>query len=452
MGRDHKRRSELLDAMERAVEWYHERLLALARRRTGPRLPALARLRRRRRAPVPPGLGARRLGRPGHVARAPRERPVRLGPRLRQPARPGAGLLPGPRPVPDLRPLRAPGRPRRAHPAAAARARRRPIGPSPSTRTPRSRRSTRSAGRSTRSTGPRRVSSRRARSWCARATPTSSAASRPACRGPSPPAAPRWPRSTSPCCATSPSASCWPTTPTPPGRAPPRGSTSGSASTRSTWWWRTSPAAATPASWPAPTPTALARAVKEARPFLQFRVDRMLEAGDLTTAEGRARAAEAALTAVAEHPDDLVRDQYVMQLADRCRRRPGQAPGAPGVPAGPPSGREAGPAQPGVAGRAPAARLPRGRRRPRWRPMAAGRLGADNGAPTRARARGTQVGRAPTRRCSGPCARGPLHRPRATAGVRRALGARQRARSGGVRVTGGGQPVATRHCRRADAG
>jgi DNA primase len=66
-------------------------------------------------------------------------------------------------------------------------------------------------------------------------------------------------------------------------------------------------------------PDALARAVKEARPFLQFRVDRMLGAGDLTTAEGRARAAEAALTAVAEHPDDLVRDQYVMQLADRCR-------------------------------------------------------------------------------------------------------------------------------------
>jgi DNA primase len=66
-------------------------------------------------------------------------------------------------------------------------------------------------------------------------------------------------------------------------------------------------------------PDSLARAVKEARPFLQFRVDRMLGAGDLTTAEGRARAAEAALTAVAEHPDDLVRDQYIMQLADRCR-------------------------------------------------------------------------------------------------------------------------------------
>ena len=66
-------------------------------------------------------------------------------------------------------------------------------------------------------------------------------------------------------------------------------------------------------------PAALARAIEEARPFLQFRVDRMLNAGDLSTAEGRARAAEAALTAVAEHPVDLVRDQYVMQVADRCR-------------------------------------------------------------------------------------------------------------------------------------
>jgi DNA primase len=66
-------------------------------------------------------------------------------------------------------------------------------------------------------------------------------------------------------------------------------------------------------------PEGLASAVKEARPFLQFRVDRVLNGSDLTTAEGRARAADAALTAVAEHPDDLVRDQYVMQLADRCR-------------------------------------------------------------------------------------------------------------------------------------
>ena len=69
-------------------------------------------------------------------------------------------------------------------------------------------------------------------------------------------------------------------------------------------------------------PAALAGAIRGARPFLQFRVDRMLAAGDLKTAEGRARAAEAALTAVAEHPDDLVRDQYVMQLADLCKVDP----------------------------------------------------------------------------------------------------------------------------------
>ena len=65
-------------------------------------------------------------------------------------------------------------------------------------------------------------------------------------------------------------------------------------------------------------PGGLARAIEEARPFLQFRVDRMLKAGDLTRpragpggrggADGRGGA-----------PDDLVRDQYVMQLADRCR-------------------------------------------------------------------------------------------------------------------------------------
>src|SRR5208282_3274452 len=60
-------------------------------------------------------------------------------------------------------------------------------------------------------------------------------------------------------------------------------------------------------------PEALRQAVAEARPFLQFRVDRVLASADLMTAEGRARAAEAALDAVAEHPDDLVRDQYVMQ-------------------------------------------------------------------------------------------------------------------------------------------
>lgn len=79
------------------------------------------------------------------------------------------------------------------------------------------------------------------------------------------------------------------------------------------------PAGSDPGDLSRSDPAALARAVAEARPFLQFRVDRILDASDLTTAEGRARGAEAALSAVAEHPDDLVRDQYVMQLSDRCR-------------------------------------------------------------------------------------------------------------------------------------
>jgi len=69
-------------------------------------------------------------------------------------------------------------------------------------------------------------------------------------------------------------------------------------------------------------PEGLRRAIAEARPFLQFRVDRVLAAADLSSVEGRARAADAALAAVAEHPDDLVRDPYVMQVADRCRLEP----------------------------------------------------------------------------------------------------------------------------------
>jgi DNA primase len=45
----------------------------------------------------------------------------------------------------------------------------------------------------------------------------------------------------------------------------------------------------------------------------------VLGAADLGTAEGRAKAAEETLRAVAEHPNDLVRDQYLMLVADRCR-------------------------------------------------------------------------------------------------------------------------------------
>ncbi len=70
-------------------------------------------------------------------------------------------------------------------------------------------------------------------------------------------------------------------------------------------------------------PDGLRAAIAGAKPFLQFRVDRILDAAELGTPEGRARAADSALAAVAEHPDNLVRDQYLMQVAERCRLEPG---------------------------------------------------------------------------------------------------------------------------------
>lgn len=69
-------------------------------------------------------------------------------------------------------------------------------------------------------------------------------------------------------------------------------------------------------------PARLAEAVSKAKPFLGFRVERALDAGDMSTVEGRARAAEVALEMVAEHPDPLVKDQYAMEISGRCRIEP----------------------------------------------------------------------------------------------------------------------------------
>ena len=95
----------------------------------------------------------------------------------------------------------------------------------------------------------------------------------------------------------------------------------------------------------------LKKAVAEARSFLGFRLDRVLGAADLRTNEGRARGAVAAMQVVAEHPEALVRDQYLMEVADRTRLSPerlrelaasgrrapaGPAPRHPGQPGGAP--------------------------------------------------------------------------------------------------------------------
>jgi len=82
------------------------------------------------------------------------------------------------------------------------------------------------------------------------------------------------------------------------------------------------PPGADPADLARTDPDALRAAVAAAQPFLAFRIDRVLQAADLRTAEGRAKAAEAALTVVGEHPNELVRDQYLMHVADRCRLEP----------------------------------------------------------------------------------------------------------------------------------
>jgi len=82
------------------------------------------------------------------------------------------------------------------------------------------------------------------------------------------------------------------------------------------------PAGSDPADLARRDPTALVAAVERARPFLGFRLERALGGADLRTPEGRARAAEAAVAVVAKHPSDLVRDQYLMEVAGRVRIEP----------------------------------------------------------------------------------------------------------------------------------
>ena len=77
-----------------------------------------------------------------------------------------------------------------------------------------------------------------------------------------------------------------------------------------------------PADLAGSDPERLVESVERAVPFLKFRVDRVLAAADLTTAEGRGRAAEAALEVLREHPSAFTRDQYVMEVAGRCRVEP----------------------------------------------------------------------------------------------------------------------------------
>jgi DNA primase len=79
------------------------------------------------------------------------------------------------------------------------------------------------------------------------------------------------------------------------------------------------PDGADPADLARSNPTLLADAVTNARPFLSFRIERLLKLANLKTPEGRARAFEEAADAVLAHPNALVREQYLKDLAGRCQ-------------------------------------------------------------------------------------------------------------------------------------
>ncbi len=82
------------------------------------------------------------------------------------------------------------------------------------------------------------------------------------------------------------------------------------------------PAGTDPGDLAGSDPDALRSAVQAATPLLAFRLERVLAAADVRNPEGRARAAQAAVGVISEHPDPLVRDQYLMRVADRCRVEP----------------------------------------------------------------------------------------------------------------------------------
>ena len=133
------------------------------------------------------------------------------------------------------------------------------------------------------------------------------------------------------------------------------------------------PPGADPADMAKDDPLALREAVANARPYLGFRLERLFAAADLRNPEGRARAAEASMALISEHPDVLVRDQYLMQVSDRCHLSPEQLRALPGGRA---------PGRSAHRGRPHRGRHPRPRRPlPEPRPSVAPR-------PCRARARG----------------------------------------------------------------
>ena len=83
------------------------------------------------------------------------------------------------------------------------------------------------------------------------------------------------------------------------------------------------PAGADPADLARRDPEALVRAVDDARPYLAFRLDRLFGHEPICPPRRDGLGPRPRPMAVVdEHPNELVRDQYLMQVADRCRVEP----------------------------------------------------------------------------------------------------------------------------------
>ncbi len=79
------------------------------------------------------------------------------------------------------------------------------------------------------------------------------------------------------------------------------------------------PEGSDPADLARTQPELLHAAVTNAKPFLAFRVDRALRAANLKSPEGRSRAFAEAASVVMEHPNAIVREQYLRDVAATCQ-------------------------------------------------------------------------------------------------------------------------------------
>ena len=79
------------------------------------------------------------------------------------------------------------------------------------------------------------------------------------------------------------------------------------------------PEGADPGQLAEENPSVLTEVLSAAEPFLSYRINRVLDKSDLDRAEGRARAAADTGAIIAEHPNEVVRDQYLVDIAQKVR-------------------------------------------------------------------------------------------------------------------------------------